>query len=90
MALSFPTEIATKIVRIGGEPRLIAYIRDIIKPKEAEKKLRKAGKMFTSLFNSSPIEALHDDKDGIILNINPCFTELFGYTLKEIKRQEYR
>jgi diguanylate cyclase (GGDEF)-like protein/PAS domain S-box-containing protein len=82
---SFPTEIATKIVRIGGEPRLIAYVRDIIKRKEAEKKLRKARKMFTSLFNSSPIAALHHDKDGRILNINPYFTKLFGYTLKEIR-----
>ena len=81
----FPTEIATKIVRIGGKPRLIAYIRDITKPKEAEKKLRKARKMFASLFNSSPIAALHHDKEGRILNINPYFTKLFGYTLKEIK-----
>ncbi len=81
----FPTEIATKIVRIGGEPRLIAYVRDITKPKEAEKKLRKARKMFTSLFNSSPIAALYHDKDGRILNINPYFIKLFGYTLKEIR-----
>ena len=33
----FPTEIATKIVRIGGKPRLIAYVHDITKRKEAEK-----------------------------------------------------
>jgi diguanylate cyclase (GGDEF)-like protein/PAS domain S-box-containing protein len=80
----FPTEIATKIVRIGGEPRLIAYVRDITKPKEVEKKLRKARKMFASLFNSSPIAALYHDEDGRILNINPYFTKTFGYTLKEI------
>jgi PAS domain S-box-containing protein len=81
----FPTEIATKIVRIGGKPRLIVYVRDITKPKEAEKKLRKARKMFTSLFNSSPEALVYEDLDGTILNINPRFTELFGYTLKEIK-----
>ena len=81
----FSTEIATKIVRIGGKPRLIAYVRDITKHKEAEKKLRKARKTFTSLFNSSPIAALYHDKDGCILNINPYFTKLFGYTLKEIR-----
>jgi len=81
----FPTEIATKIVRIGGKPRLIAYVRDITKPKEAEKKLRKARKIFASLFNSSPIAALYHDEDGRILNINPYFTKTFGYTLKEIR-----
>lgn len=81
----FPTEIATKIVNIGGKPRLIAYIRDITKRKEAEKKLRKARKMFASLFNSSPEATLYHDKEGRVLNVNPRFTELFGYTLEEIK-----
>ena len=80
----FPTEIATKIVRIREKPRLIVYVRDITKRKEAEKKLRKARKIFASLFNSSPIAALYHDEDGRILNINPYFTKTFGYTLKEI------
>jgi PAS domain S-box-containing protein len=34
----FPTEIATKLINIGGKPRLIAYIRDITERKRAEKK----------------------------------------------------
>jgi len=80
----FPTEIATKIVNIGGKPRLIAYVRDITKRKEAEKKLRKARKMFASLFNSSPEASLYHDKEGRIININPRFTELFGYTPEEM------
>jgi len=80
----FPTEIASKIINIAGKPRLIAYIRDITKRKETEKKLRKARKMFASLFNSNPEAALYHDKDGRIININPRFTELFGYTPKEM------
>ena len=81
----FPTEIATKIVNIRGKPRLITYIRDISERKEVEKKLRKARKMFTSLFNSNPEAALYHDKEGRIININSRFTEIFGYTLKEIR-----
>ncbi|HZK12839.1 MAG TPA: PAS domain S-box protein, partial [Atribacterota bacterium] len=80
----FPTEIATKIVNIKGTPRLITYIRDITKRKKAEKKLKKARKMFTSIFNSSPEAALYHDKQGRIININPRFTELFGYTPEEM------
>jgi len=80
----FPTEIASKIINIAGKPRLIAYIRDITKRKEAEKKLRKARKMFASLFSSSPEATLYHDKDGRIININSRFTELFGYTSKEM------
>jgi diguanylate cyclase (GGDEF)-like protein/PAS domain S-box-containing protein len=80
----FPTEVASKIVNIGGKPRLIAYVRDITKRKKAEKNLRKARKMFTSLFNSNPEAILYHDKEGRILNINPRFTELFGYTTEEM------
>ena len=80
----FPTEIASKIINIAGKPRLIAYIRDITKHKEAEKKLRKARKMFASLFNSSPEAVLYHDKEGRIININSRFTELFGYTSEEM------
>jgi len=80
----FPTEIATKIVNIRGKPRLITYIRDISERKEVEKKLRKARKMFTSLFNSNPEAALYHDKEGRIININPRFTELFDYTPEEM------
>ena len=81
----FPTEIASKIINIAGKPRLIAYVRDITKRKEAEKKLRKARKMFASLFNSSPEATFYHDKEGRIINVNPRFTELFGYTLDELK-----
>jgi diguanylate cyclase (GGDEF)-like protein/PAS domain S-box-containing protein len=81
----FPTEIATKIVNIAGKPRLIAFIRDITKRKEAEKKLRKARKMFASLFNSSPEALVYLDEKSNIINVNPRFTKLFGYTLEEIK-----
>lgn len=80
----FPTEIASKIVNIGGKPRLIVYVRDITKSKEAEKKLKKTRKMFASLFASSPEAALYHDENGRIININPHFTKIFGYTLKEI------
>jgi len=80
----FPIEIATKIINIRGKPRLITCIRDITKRKKAEKKLKKARKMFASLFSSSPEAALYHDKEGRIININHRFTELFGYTPEEM------
>jgi diguanylate cyclase (GGDEF)-like protein/PAS domain S-box-containing protein len=84
----FPTEIASKIINIAEKPRLIAYIRDITKRKEAEKKLKKVRKMFASLFASSPEAALYHDENGRIISINPRFTEIFGYILKEIRGRD--
>jgi diguanylate cyclase (GGDEF)-like protein/PAS domain S-box-containing protein len=81
----FPTEIATKLVNIREHPRLIVYVRDITRRKKAERKLKKARKMFASLFASSPEAALYHDKNGNIININSHFTKIFGYTLREIR-----
>jgi len=81
----FATEIATKIINIAGKPRLIAYIRDITKRKEAEKKLKKARKMFASIFKSNSEALVYTDEKGTILDINFRFIELFGYSLEEIK-----
>ena len=63
----------------------IGIIRDITERKKAEEALLKSQQEFVSLFNSSPQAAIYHDEKGIILNINPRFTELFGYTLEEVK-----
>ncbi|MBU4562769.1 diguanylate cyclase [bacterium] len=53
--------------------------------KEAEEALRKSQQEFASLFNNSPEALVYLDPKSNILNINPRFTELFGYTLEEVK-----
>lgn len=58
---------------------------DISKLRNIEKTLLKSQQEFSNLFNSSPEAAIYHDEKGTILNINPRFTELFGYALEEIK-----
>jgi diguanylate cyclase (GGDEF)-like protein/PAS domain S-box-containing protein len=58
---------------------------DISKRKIIEESLRKSQQEFASLFYSSPEALVYLDEKSNVLNINPRFTELFGYTLKEIK-----
>ena len=53
--------------------------------KKAEKTLRHSQQEFASLFKNSPEALVYLDKNSIIVNINPRFTKLFGYTLEEIK-----
>jgi diguanylate cyclase (GGDEF)-like protein/PAS domain S-box-containing protein len=78
----------TKVPWYDEEGKIIGTIgitRDITERKKAEEALLKSQQEFVSLFNSSPEALVYEDLDGTILNINPRFTELFGYTLKEIK-----
>ncbi|HZK41195.1 MAG TPA: PAS domain S-box protein, partial [Atribacterota bacterium] len=56
-----------------------------IERKRTEEALQASQQEYSNLFNGSPEAAIYHDEEGIILNINPRFTELFGYTLAEIK-----
>jgi len=58
---------------------------DITKRKQIEETIRKSQQEFASLFHSSPEALVYLDENSNILNINPRFTELFGYTLEEVK-----
>jgi diguanylate cyclase (GGDEF)-like protein/PAS domain S-box-containing protein len=63
---------------------LIGISRNITERKKADEALQKSQQEFTSLFNSSPEALVYVDVKSNIVNINPRFTELFGYTLEEL------
>ena len=56
-----------------------------IKRKKIEEDFEKSRQEFTSLFKNNPEALIYTDEKGNILDINPCFRALFGYTLEEIK-----
>jgi PAS domain S-box-containing protein len=47
--------------------------------------LQKSHQKFASLFKGSPDALVYVDENSNILDINSRFTELFGYTLEEVK-----
>jgi len=65
--------------------QLLFITRDITDQKKTEEALSKSQQEFASLFRSSPEALVYTDERSNILDINPRFTELFGYTLEEIK-----
>ena len=78
----------TKVPWYDEEGKIIGTIgitRDITERKKAEEVLLKSQQEFVSLFNSSPEALVYLDEKSNILDINPRFTKLFGYTLEEIK-----
>ena len=62
-----------------------SQVATAIERKKAEETLQKSQQEFASLFMNSPEALVYLDEKGTILNINPRFTKLFGYTLEEIK-----
>jgi PAS domain S-box-containing protein len=65
--------------------QLLFITRDITASKQTEESLIKSRQEFISLFNSSPEALVYTDERSNILDVNPRFSELFGYTLEEIK-----
>ena len=53
--------------------------------KNAEEALRQSQQEFISIFRDNPEAIVYVDEKGEILDINLRFSELFGYSLKEIK-----
>jgi len=76
---------STMMDKAGGIIGIVCIIKDITQSKQTEEALRKSHQEFTSLFQSNPEATIYLDKNGNILNINNRFTELFDYTLEEIK-----
>lgn len=82
----FTAEINTSPI-IWNEKPIGSFItiRDIEKRKKIEEELRKQKTYFQALFESSPEAIVSLDEKHRILDVNPAFEELFGYTVDEIK-----
>lgn len=68
----------------GKVVEIVCVGRDITERKKAEEKLRQSEEKFSGIFKNIPDAAFYQDTKGTILDLNPRFTELFGYTKEEI------
>ena len=59
--------------------------KEIIERKQIEETLNKSQQELVSIFKNIPESLIYHDEQGTILKINPRFTEVFGYTLNELK-----
>jgi PAS domain S-box-containing protein len=72
--------------RIGGAVAgRVWSFRDVSEDKKTEKKIRENKQKFEGLFMGNPEAAVYLSQDFHILDMNPRFFELFGYTLEEIR-----
>ncbi|HCL00303.1 MAG TPA: hypothetical protein DHW42_09405 [Candidatus Marinimicrobia bacterium] len=77
-------EANVTIVDYKGDKATFAIIRDITERKKAEEEIRTQRQYFEALFNSSPGGIVSLDMDEKIVNCNPQFEKLFGYSREEI------
>ncbi len=72
------------LVLEGSPYGSIYYIRDITERKLAEAEIRRQKQYFESLVLNSPIAIVTMDRYASIVDCNPAFEKLFGYTRTEV------
>jgi PAS domain S-box-containing protein len=77
--------VKANVFELRGEKMLQGIFRDITENKQAEGAVRESQQKFERLFMNNPEAADYLDLDFHILNVNPRFEELFGYSLDEVK-----
>ena len=75
-----PVEISATYLRHANQELFTAYFRDISKRKEIEESMKLASLVYQSSSEAMAVT----DPDGIIMDINPAFTAVTGYTREEV------
>jgi len=79
-------EINAGIINYRGEPAILAFVRDITMRKQIEEALRESETKYRYL-SEGTFEAVAIHENGIILEANKQFYEMFNYTPEELSEK---
>ncbi len=85
----FPVQVSTRVVSIEGEPRVLAYVRDITDRERAEAALRESEAMLKSIFRAAPT-GIGLVSNRVLLAVNDRICEMVGRSREELLGQSAR
>lgn len=85
----FWVEVNLKLATIEGKRFVLAVVRDITERKRTEELLQKERSTFFSVLQKAPYGVVLIDKDDRFIYLNPEFTAITGYTLKEVPTRRH-
>ena len=77
-------EVRLKPVEIGGVPRVLSFSRDITEKKKAEEALRLREEQYRAIFEASSDAFVLRDAKLDIVDVNPAFLQLYGFTREQL------
>ena len=79
-----PVELSIGIIQYEGRPAAAVLIRDITKRKLAETNLLESERRYRGIFEAAEGGIGIIDNDGILRDVNPNMTRMFGYSHDEL------
>jgi PAS domain S-box-containing protein len=77
--------IKANVLRLKNKAILQGIFRDITERKKDEQAIKESQQKFEGLFRHNPEAAVYLDLNFKILDVNPHFCQLFGYSAEEVK-----
>ena len=77
-------EVRLKPAEIGGRRRILSFSREITERKKAEEALRASEEQYRAIFNASADGLYLRDADFRIVDVNPAYLAMKGYTREEL------
>ncbi|WP_292950741.1 MULTISPECIES: EAL domain-containing protein [unclassified Neptuniibacter] len=84
----YPTEVKARLVTFGTKEYVVSVARDLTERVEANHRLKESEQRFRCLFMESPLAMAYVDHDGQLISLNNQFTEVFGYSAKDLPHIE--
>ncbi|MCF6371247.1 sensor histidine kinase [Rhizobium halophilum] len=80
----FPVELAIEVIQVEGNPRFVAYLRDLTERKSAEAALLESEQRLAATYQHAFVGISEVDLTGRFLRVNEEFCKITGYTSEEL------
>lgn len=76
--------VTRRRIELDGAPCLLAAALDVTAERQAEDEVRRAQERFARVFEASPVGISLSRADGRVVDVNPAFCAMSGYTREEL------
>jgi len=77
------------VIEYQGKPAILSVSLDITPKKQAELALQASEKRFRRLYEESPLPYQSLDADGNIIDVNPAWLEMLGFTTEQVIQKPF-